>query len=120
MCARRPPPSFTTVSTRSGDAGSNTPNYTLRGVRAAAYTAAQMRGHRRIPMSTYARSSVLTFALCLLLSIALLQAQRNAQSAAAATYITGVVQGAQGPEAGVRVISETKGLPTNFITITLS
>ena len=32
-------------------------------------------------------------------------------------FITGTVQGAQGPEAGVWVIAETKDLPTNFIKI---
>jgi hypothetical protein len=90
----------------------------LRGVQAAAYTAAQMREYRRTSMKTFARSSVLILGLCLVCSIALLQAQRNAQSAA--TYITGVVQGAQGPEAGVWVIAETKDLPTNFIKIVVT
>jgi hypothetical protein len=90
----------------------------LRGVQAAAYTAAQMREYRRTSMKTFARSSVLILGLCLVFSIPLLQAQRNAQSAA--TYITGVVQGAQGPEAGVWVIAETKDLPTNFIKIVVT
>jgi hypothetical protein len=35
-------------------------------------------------------------------------------------YITGTVQGAQGPEAGVWVIAETKDLPTNFIKIVVT
>jgi hypothetical protein len=35
-------------------------------------------------------------------------------------YITGVVQGSQGPEAGVWVIAETKDLPTNFIKIVVT
>ena len=35
-------------------------------------------------------------------------------------YITGVVQGAAGPEAGVWVIAETKDLPTNFIKIVVT
>src|SRR5215470_1937997 len=35
-------------------------------------------------------------------------------------YISGVVQGAQGPEAGVWVIAETKDLPTNFIKIVVT
>jgi hypothetical protein len=34
--------------------------------------------------------------------------------------ITGVVQGASGPEAGVWVIAETKELPTNFIKIVVT
>ena len=39
---------------------------------------------------------------------------------AATGYITGVVQGAAGPEAGVWVIAETKDLPTNFIKIVVT
>src|SRR6476620_1609238 len=35
-------------------------------------------------------------------------------------YITGVVQGAAGPEAGVWVIAETKDLPTNYIKIVVT
>src|SRR5262245_59947019 len=42
------------------------------------------------------------------------------QGQAAADYITGVVQGASGPEAGVWVIAETKDLPTNFIKIVVT
>src|SRR5687767_11973506 len=46
----------------------------------------------------------------------------QAQRAALATdgYITGVVQGASGPEAGVWVIAETKDFPTNFIKIVVT
>jgi hypothetical protein len=46
----------------------------------------------------------------------------EAQRAAVPTdgYITGVVQGAAGPEAGVWVIAETKDLPTNFIKIVVT
>ena len=44
-----------------------------------------------------------------------LQSQR-----AAPGYITGVVRSAQGPEAGVWVIAETKDLPTNFIKIVVT
>ena len=40
--------------------------------------------------------------------------------AAPTGYITGVVQGAKGPEAGVWVIAETKDLPTNFIKIVVT
>jgi hypothetical protein len=46
------------------------------------------------------------------------QAQRAAVPADG--YITGVVQGASGPEAGVWVIAETKDLPTNFIKIVVT
>jgi len=40
--------------------------------------------------------------------------------AGAAGFITGVVQGASGPEAGVWVIAETKDLPTNLIKIVVT
>src|SRR5437879_12119656 len=49
---------------------------------------------------------------------ALLQAQRNIP--AATGYITGVVRGDKGPEAGVWVIAETKDLLTNFIKIVVT
>src|SRR5918995_1184733 len=44
----------------------------------------------------------------------------QAQQAMPQGYITGVVQGASGPEAGVWVIAETKDLPTNFIKIVVT
>src|SRR5262245_16059009 len=44
----------------------------------------------------------------------------SVQGQAAPDYITGVVQGASGPEAGVWVIAETKDLPTNFIKIVVT
>src|SRR5260221_8410636 len=44
----------------------------------------------------------------------------QAQRAAPQGYITGVVRGGQGPEAGVWVIAETKDLPTNFIKIVVT
>src|SRR5256885_340144 len=69
-------------------------------------------------MKIVTRSRVLTSLLCLA-SIALVEAQRSAQPAGV-NYITGVVQGAQGPEAGVWVIAETKDLPTNFIKIVVT
>src|SRR5713226_8555998 len=47
------------------------------------------------------------------------QAQRGARQAAQG-FITGVVRSAQGPEAGVWVIAETKDLPTNFIKIVVT
>src|ERR1700704_5811608 len=50
-----------------------------------------------------------------------LQGQRSAPNAPSTNgFITGVVQGGQGPEAGVWVIAETKGLPTNFIKIVVT
>src|ERR1700730_17501582 len=70
-------------------------------------------------MKRITRARVLTSVLCLL-PIAILQAQRSAQNAAAAGDIAGVVQGTQGPEAGVWVIAETKDLPTNFIKIVVT
>ena len=49
------------------------------------------------------------------------QGQRSAANAPPANgYITGVVQGGGGPEAGVWVIAETKDLPTNFIKIVVT
>jgi hypothetical protein len=47
-----------------------------------------------------------------------LQAQRGA--VAADGFLTGVVQGPAGPEAGVWVIAETKDLATNFIKIVVT
>src|SRR5690349_15730089 len=49
---------------------------------------------------------------CLIAGFGVYQARAQG---GAANYITGVVQGAQGPEAGVWVITETKDLLTNFI-----
>jgi hypothetical protein len=44
----------------------------------------------------------------------------SAQQSLANSYITGVVQGEKGPEAGVWVIAETKDLPTGFIKIVVT
>ena len=44
----------------------------------------------------------------------------SAQQGGPQGYITGVVQGEKGPEAGVWVIAETKDLPTNFIKIVVT
>src|SRR5262249_4688619 len=66
-------------------------------------------------MHAFMRSKALTGALCLL-SIALLQAQRGS-ARPAVDSLSGVVRGANGPEAGVWVIAETKDLPTNSIKI---
>ena len=46
--------------------------------------------------------------------------QKGASQADAGNYITGVVQGAQGPEAGVWVIAETRDLSTNFVKIVVT
>src|SRR5687767_1802798 len=61
-------------------------------------------------------------ALLLALVIAprtVLQAQRGG-AVPTDGYLTGVVQGEKGPEAGVWVIAETKDLPTNFIKIVVT
>jgi hypothetical protein len=44
----------------------------------------------------------------------------QAPAAPAPGYITGVVEGAAGPEAGVWVIAETRDLPTSFIKIVVT
>ena len=44
----------------------------------------------------------------------------HGQAQSPTSVITGVVQGASGPEAGVWVIAETKELPTNFIKIVVT
>jgi hypothetical protein len=58
------------------------------------------------------------------LVLALATSQGNAQGQRAATpadgYITGVVQGPSGPEAGVWVIAETNDLATKFIKIVVT
>ena len=56
-----------------------------------------------------------------LLVAAVISVTIHGQTPAAPTgFITGVVQGAKGPEAGVWVIAETKDLPTNFIKIVVT
>ena len=56
-----------------------------------------------------------------LLAAAVISVTIHGQTPAAPTgFITGVVQGAKGPEAGVWVIAETKDLPTNFIKIVVT
>ncbi len=56
-----------------------------------------------------------------LLAAAVISVTIHGQTPAAPTgFITGVVQGANGPEAGVWVIAETKDLPTNFIKIVVT
>lgn len=44
----------------------------------------------------------------------------QAQQPTATGYISGIVQGERGPEAGVWVIAETRDLPTNFIKIVVT
>jgi hypothetical protein len=62
--------------------------------------------------------SLAALLLALVFAPGVLQAQRGA--APADGYLTGVVQGPSGPEAGVWVIAETKDLPTNFIKIVVT
>jgi len=69
-------------------------------------------------MKAVTRYRVLAAVVCCVLSIALLRAQRNTQSAS--DFIAGTVQGAQGPEAGVWVIAETRDLPTAFVKIVVT
>ena len=55
-----------------------------------------------------------------LLAAAVISVTIHGQTPAPTGFITGVVQGAKGPEAGVWVIAETKDLPTNFIKIVVT
>jgi hypothetical protein len=65
------------------------------------------------------RAALSASLVCLMASF--VAATASAQGAANPSgYITGTVQGAQGPEAGVWVIAETKDLPTNFIKIVVT
>jgi hypothetical protein len=48
------------------------------------------------------------------------EAQRAATGPGAQGYLTGVVESARGPEAGVWVIAETRDLPTGFIKIVVT
>ena len=65
-----------------------------------------------------AAAAALIIAAAASISGSVVQAQRAAVPADG--YITGVVQGASGPEAGVWVIAETEDLPTNFIKIVVT
>ena len=75
-------------------------------------------------MSGLTRPRTWAVALCaglLTLTVTIaLSAQAARQAAPAQGIITGVVQGENGPEAGVWVIAETKDLPTNFIKIVVT
>jgi hypothetical protein len=53
-------------------------------------------------------------------ALADVQAQRSGVRQSAQGYLTGTVRSAQGPEAGVWVIAETKDLPTGFIKIVVT
>src|SRR6266853_2710693 len=53
-------------------------------------------------------------------AMAVLAHSISAQQSLAGNYITGVVQGEKGPEAGVWVIAETKDLLTNLIKIVVT
>jgi hypothetical protein len=63
-----------------------------------------------------ARRWVLAFVISGAIAGLGLHAQRRAPQG----YLSGVVKSAQGPEAGVWVIAETKDLPTNFIKIVVT
>jgi len=69
-------------------------------------------------MKRFASLAVLLGILLAAVAAAPLFSQQQPQSAD--FFITGVVQGPQGPEAGVWVIAETKDLPTNFIKIVVT
>ena len=56
----------------------------------------------------------------LVAAVVTVSGQGRGAPAAASGSITGVVQGAGGPEAGVWVIAETRDLPTNFIKIVVT
>ena len=75
-------------------------------------------------MNTSTRSRMGFAALCaglLAFTVASVSAlQRGAAPVPAQGYITGTVQGPQGPEAGVWVIAETKELATPFIKIVVT
>ena len=51
----------------------------------------------------------------LVAAVVTVSGQGRGNTPAPTGYITGVVQSAAGPEAGVWVIAETKDLPTNLI-----
>jgi len=75
----------------------------------------------RIRIAVFAAALLALTAAFAAYPLSALQGQRNARSAPPpGGYITGVVQGGQGPEAGVWVIAETRGLPTNFIKIVVT
>jgi hypothetical protein len=63
-------------------------------------------------VSRWAGSILVTSAI----AASLVSAQRRAPDG----YLAGVVKSAQGPEAGVWVIAETRDLPTNFIKIVVT
>ena len=66
------------------------------------------------------RRSLFGIAVALFAAVAISVAVHGQAPPAATGVITGVVQGATGPEAGVWVIAETKDLPTNFIKIVVT
>ncbi len=71
------------------------------------------------------RSSLITVVFCAALILAHVgadptRAQRRRGEAGGGDFITGVVRGAQGPEAGVWVIAETEDLPTKLIKIVVT
>ena len=73
---------------------------------------------RRVGFAALGAGLIAGLVALLVVSGGVLQAQRGAVPAEG--YLTGVVQGPKGPEAGVWVIAETKDLPTNFIKIVVT
>ncbi len=71
-----------------------------------------MRRHLKVAISV-------AFA-ALVAAVVTVSGQGRGAPPAATGFISGVVQGANGPEAGVWVIAETKDLPTNFIKIVVT
>jgi hypothetical protein len=70
--------------------------------------------------STRVRVAIAVCSVALVATIVPFAAQGQRTPVAATGYISGVVQGPKGPEAGVWVIAETKDLPTNFIKIVVT
>jgi hypothetical protein len=66
------------------------------------------------------RNAVLGVALTMLVATVVTVAGQGRGAPVGTGYLTGVVQGPRGPEAGVWVIAETKDLPTNFIKIVVT
>jgi hypothetical protein len=73
---------------------------------------------RRVGFAALGAGLIAGLVALLVASGGVLQAQRGAVPAEG--YLTGVVQGPKGPEAGVWVIAETKDLATNFIKIVVT
>ena len=75
---------------------------------------------KRVNLSVFCILVLTLTAALVLVPAAALQGQQNARNTSPTGFITGVVRGARGPEAGVWVIAETKDLLTNFIKIVVT